>query len=223
MPLCTAGLSAILSTHLSRCGNAATSSLLNPLFSQFLIHGHALMSAMLYLPSPLPARYERGAPEYLPERWISRTPKTRRVLGVGVSQLESTRGAVKQHATCAKARKTRIAVGKKIRDGDNVLIPEPRDGIRNLLRRCTAEMVHLPLIRRPAPVPEEGPLQHLVPLQIVCEPELVLFIRELEQVEQLGGRLVHGERWGLRVVYQDGDAAFPDALASPLCLWFFGR
>ena len=73
-PLLTAGRSAILSIHFNRCGNGSISSFVNPVFSHPLTHGQVPISATLYLPLPLPARYSRGEPVYLPERWISRTP-----------------------------------------------------------------------------------------------------------------------------------------------------
>ena len=78
-PLLTAGRSAILSIHFSRWGNGSISSFVNPVRSHPLTQGQVPISATLYLPLPLPARYSRGDPVYLPERWISRTPKTRRV------------------------------------------------------------------------------------------------------------------------------------------------
>ena len=73
-PLLTAGRSAILSIHFSRCGNASISSLVKPVNSHALTQGQVPISATLYLPLPLPARYSRGEPVYLPERWISSTP-----------------------------------------------------------------------------------------------------------------------------------------------------
>ena len=80
IPLLTAGRSAILSIHLSKCGKAFISSSVNAgLRFQPFTHGHVLMSATLYLPLPLPARYSLGSPVYLPLSWISSTPKTRRV------------------------------------------------------------------------------------------------------------------------------------------------
>lgn len=78
-PLFTAGRSAILSIHFIKCGNASNSFFSKPLNSHALIQGHVPISATLYLPLPLPARYSRGEPVYLPESWISSTPKTRRV------------------------------------------------------------------------------------------------------------------------------------------------
>jgi hypothetical protein len=75
IPLCTAGLSAILSIHFFKCGKGFMSSAVKPVFSHPLTQGHVLISATLYLPLPLPARYSRASsPEYLPESWISSTP-----------------------------------------------------------------------------------------------------------------------------------------------------
>lgn len=74
VPALTAGLSAILSTHFNRCGNGLISSLVKPVFSHPLTHGQVPISATEYLPVPFPARYSRGSPVYLPERWISKTP-----------------------------------------------------------------------------------------------------------------------------------------------------
>ena len=79
IPLLTASLPAILSTHFNRCGNSFISSSAKPVIFHPLTQGQVPISAMLYLPLPLPARYSRGSPVYLPDRRISRTPKTRRV------------------------------------------------------------------------------------------------------------------------------------------------
>jgi hypothetical protein len=73
IPFCTADLSAILSIHFNRCGKSI-SSLVKPVFSQPFTQHQVLMSATLYLPLPLPARYSLGSPVYLPDRRISRTP-----------------------------------------------------------------------------------------------------------------------------------------------------
>jgi len=74
VPLFTAGLSAILSIHFNKCGNGAISSSVKPVNFHPFTHGQVPISAMLYLPFPLPARYSLGSPVYLPERRISRTP-----------------------------------------------------------------------------------------------------------------------------------------------------
>lgn len=66
-------------------------------------------------------------------------------------------------------------------------------------------MVRLALVRGAGAVPEEDPLQGLVALQLVLEAELVLLVGELEQVQELGGRLVDGEGRALVVVDQDGN------------------
>ena len=84
-------------------------------------------------------------------------------------------------------------------------------------------MVDLALVRRSGAVPEEEPLQALVAFELVLEPELVVLVRELEQVQQLGARLHDGERWGLRVVDQDGDAAVGVEAQEPLFLLLVGH
>ena len=83
--------------------------------------------------------------------------------------------------------------------------------------------MHLPLVRRAASMPEEEPLQTLVPLQLVLEPELVLLVRELQQIQQLGRRLHHGEGRVLGVVDEDGDAAVGVQAQEPLLLLLVGR
>jgi hypothetical protein len=40
-------------------------------------------------------------------------------------------------------------------------------------------------------------LQTLIPLQLILEAKLILFIRELQKVEHLGTGFHDGERWGL--------------------------
>lgn len=47
-------------------------------------------------------------------------------------------------------------------------------------------MVGLALIRSTAAVPEKQPLQGLVALEFVGEPELVLFVNHFQQVEKFG-------------------------------------
>jgi hypothetical protein len=95
MPFWTAGRAAMRSIHFNRCGNGSISSLVKPVRSQPLTHGHVLMSAVEYFPLPWPARYSLGSPEYLPDKFISRTPKTRsvsflkRVIASGLGQQET--------------------------------------------------------------------------------------------------------------------------------------
>ncbi len=81
-------------------------------------------------------------------------------------------------------------------------------------------MIDLALIRRPTAMPEEQPLQTLVPLQLVLEPEPVLLVRKLEQVQQLGRGLHDGEGRRLRVVDDDGDAAVRVETQEPFFLLF---
>lgn len=94
---------------------------------------------------------------------------------------------------------------------------------RNLLRRHLREMIDLSLIRRTTAVPEESPLQGLVALQLVLEPERVVLVVELEQVENLRGRLDDGERRGLTVVHERGDAAVGVETQKPFFLLLVGR
>ena len=56
-------------------------------------------------------------------------------------------------------------------------------------------------------MPEEQPLQALVALELVLEAEGVVRVELFEQIEQLGGGLVHGELRGFGCVDEDGDAA----------------
>lgn len=55
-------------------------------------------------------------------------------------------------------------------------------------------------------MPEKGPLQGLVTLEIVLEAEPIFFVGVLEEVEEFGGSLVDGERGRLGVVDEDRDA-----------------
>lgn len=88
----------------------------------------------------------------------------------------------------------------------------------NLLRRGPQKMIHLALVRRSTSMPEEQPLQALVPLQLVLEPKPILLIRKLEQIQQLGRSLHDGERRRLRVVDDDGDAAVGVQAQEPFFL-----
>lgn len=92
-------------------------------------------------------------------------------------------------------------------------VTETLNCIRYLLGCCTGEVVHLALVRGAGAVPEAGcvsiilvavdvgrydlqsPLQSLVALKVVGKAELVLFIGELEKVEEFRGGLVDCERW----------------------------
>jgi hypothetical protein len=84
-------------------------------------------------------------------------------------------------------------------------------------------VVDLSLVRGAAAVPEEYPLESLIPLQLVLETELVLLVVELQQVQQLGGRLDDGEGRRLRVVDQHGDAAVGVQAQEPLLLLLVGH
>jgi hypothetical protein len=93
----------------------------------------------------------------------------------------------------------------------------------NLLRRRPREMIHLALIRRAAAMPKEQPLQALVPLQLVLEPEPVLLVREFQQIEQFGRGLHDGEGRGLGVIDDDGDAAVGVEAEEPFFLLLVGH
>ena len=71
-------------------------------------------------------------------------------------------------------------------------------------------------------MPEEQPLQRLRALLGVLEAEGVVLVVELEQVEQDGGGLVHGEGRGFGVVDQDGDAAVGVEAQEPVFLLLVG-
>ena len=60
----------------------------------------------------------------------------------------------------------------------------------------------------PATVPEKQPLQRLIPLQFVSEPEDVFLISEFEKIEQLRACLHHTKRGRLSVINQHGNATF---------------
>jgi hypothetical protein len=88
----------------------------------------------------------------------------------------------------------------------------------NPLRRGPLEMIHLPLIRRPAAMPKEQPLQALIALQLILEPESILPIRKLEQIQQLRRGLHDGERRGLGVVDDHRDAPVRVQAQEPFLL-----
>ncbi len=67
-------------------------------------------------------------------------------------------------------------------------------------------------------MPEEQPLQALVPLQLVLEAEPILLVGKLEQIQQLGRGLHDGEGRRLRVVDDDGDAAVGVQAQEPFFL-----
>jgi len=73
-------------------------------------------------------------------------------------------------------------------------------------------------------MPKERPLQALVPLQLILEPELILLIVRLQQVQHLGRRLHDGEGpVGLGVVDDDGDSAIGVQAQEPVFLLLVGH
>ncbi len=72
-------------------------------------------------------------------------------------------------------------------------------------------------------MPEEHPLQRLVPLQLILEPKLVLLVCELQEVQHLCGRLDDRKRRGLRVVDQHGDSTVGVQAQEPLFLLLIGH
>lgn len=94
------------------------------------------------------------------------------------------------------------------------LILEACNSVWDLLRRGTGEVIDLALVGSSAAVPEEGPLQGLVALEVVGEAEFVLLVGEFEEVEEFGGGFVDSEWWGLGVVDEDGDAAWGQLLVG---------
>ena len=93
----------------------------------------------------------------------------------------------------------------------------------NLLRRGPRKVVNLSLIWRAATVPEEHPLQRLIPFELVFEAKLVVLVRKLEQIQQLRRGLDAGERRGLRVVDEHGDAAVGVEAQEPLLFLLVGH
>ena len=67
-------------------------------------------------------------------------------------------------------------------------------------------------------MPEERPLQALVPLKLVGEAEGVFLVVEFEQVEHFGGSLHDSEGWRLSVVDEDRDAAIRIQPQEPILL-----
>ena len=57
-------------------------------------------------------------------------------------------------------------------------------------------------------MPEKQPLQRLIPLKLVSEPEDILLISKFEKIEQLRACLHYTKRWRLGVVDQHGNATF---------------
>jgi hypothetical protein len=72
-------------------------------------------------------------------------------------------------------------------------------------------------------MPEKHPLQGLIAFQLVLEPELVLLVGELEQVQQLRGGLDHREGRRLAVIDEDGDSAVGVEAQEPLLLLLVGH
>ena len=71
-------------------------------------------------------------------------------------------------------------------------------------------------------MPEEHPLQALTPLQFILEPKLVLLVCELQEVQQLRGRLDDREWRRLRVVHQYRNAAVGIETEEPFLLLLIG-
>lgn len=94
---------------------------------------------------------------------------------------------------------------------------------RNLLWRRPREMIDLALIRRASAMPEEHPLQGLVTLQFVLEPERVILVKHLHQVQHLGRGLDDRERRGLGVVDERRDPTVRVETQEPLLFLHVGR
>jgi hypothetical protein len=81
------------------------------------------------------------------------------------------------------------------------------NGIRDLLRGSSFEVVHLALIRRARAVPEEQPLQRLALLQLVRETENVVLVILALQIQEFRTGLMHWERRRDGIVDDHGNAA----------------
>lgn len=79
---------------------------------------------------------------------------------------------------------------------------------RDLLLGKFGKMIGLALVWRSASVPKEEPLQALVALKFVFEPELVVLVCKLKKVEKFGGGLHDGEWRRLGIVDDDRYPAF---------------
>ena len=79
---------------------------------------------------------------------------------------------------------------------------------RNLLLGKFGKMIGLALVWRSASVPKEQPLQALVALKFIFEPEFVVLVCKLEKIEKFGGGLHYGEWWRLGIVDDDRYPAF---------------
>ncbi len=78
---------------------------------------------------------------------------------------------------------------------------------RYLLLGELVKVVDLALVRSTGAVPKEEPLQGFVTFELIREAEFILFIGELEEVQELGTGL-HDWEWGiLGVIDEDGDTA----------------
>ena len=71
-----------------------------------------------------------------------------------------------------------------MRRGTRRAVENARQGIRtwDLFLSKLPKMVCLALIRRPAPMPKEQPLQCLTPLKFILEPKYIILIRKLQKV-----------------------------------------
>ena len=93
----------------------------------------------------------------------------------------------------------------------------------NLLRRSSAEVIDLSLVRGATTMPKEHPLQRLVPLELVLKAKLIFLVGKLEQIQQLRRRFETRKRRGLRVVHQHGDTTVRVEAQEPLFLLLVGR
>jgi hypothetical protein len=72
-------------------------------------------------------------------------------------------------------------------------------------------------------MPEEHPLQAVEALELILEPECVLLVEELEQIQQLSGRLDYRHWRRLRVVHERRDTSVGIQTEEPLVLLHVGR
>jgi len=72
-------------------------------------------------------------------------------------------------------------------------------------------------------MPEEQPLQRLTPLQLIFEPENIIFVGELEEIEKFGACFHNWEGGRLVVVDEDRDAAVGVEAEEPFFLLVVGH
>lgn len=85
------------------------------------------------------------------------------------------------------------------------------------------KVVRISLIWGSRTMPECQPLQHFGRLELVLEPELIVLVEFLEQVQELGAGLHDGERGTLGVVYQDRNATVGVETQEPVLLLLVGE